>query len=91
MGSLVVEQSAFHLIANKHESHVDIVATVTAKDGAQVIIKVESLEYTVFQLEGSGFKASESLNIIVQMMKSCSILSKRMKMVPIPWEYHQKS
>lgn len=67
ISKLLYSASAFQLIANKHESHVDIVATATAKDGARVIIKVESLEYAVFQLEGSGFKSSESLNII-----SCS-------------------
>lgn len=51
-------------IANEHERNRGIAAMATAKDGAQVIIKVEDLEYSVFQLEGSGFKSSESLNII---------------------------
>ena len=37
---------------------------VVAKDGAKVRIKLESLEYSVFELSGEGFKPHESLNFI---------------------------
>ena len=37
---------------------------VVAKDGAKVRIKLESLEYSVFELSGEGFKPYESLNFI---------------------------
>jgi len=37
---------------------------VVAKDGAKVNINVNSLEYSMFELNGEGFKPYESLNVI---------------------------
>ena|GEM_PF-3250942 len=40
------------------------ISEVVAKDGAKVNIKVTSLEYSMFELDGEGFKPCESLNVI---------------------------
>jgi len=49
---------------DRKSSEQAAIIEAVAKDGARVSIKVESLEYSMFELNGGGFKPYESLNII---------------------------